>query len=969
MHIITQSIDDVNSFTQKCLSLITPTGKLWTQPSFSITVGVDTEYVQNPDNPNRMLTTQIALSEHPDDCIVLEHPALEFERLSTWDGLSALSIVLNSEVSSRPLEAPVEGYMLVNVLAWFAPADVLAGLFTQLSDQRYIQRFIKQDGRMNISTDSSTSVFPKPDSNKLRLPYTIKYTTPQGKLLTLRLVLQITDLAKLVPGSLQNAVTTFGGKMLDKSLMDNYKTNMLEPYTTDSQTLFDNYIKYAKDDACQLFFLEKANIVRQKTLFDVHGISTSRTILSTGSLVNELFIKYIQKELGQFDYSKLYTVDNGKGKERSWNLTDILKRSSVSYFAKLDGTHRAVNALVQGGRAKNNHPTATHITGVLADLDKGGAYASVMRQMLYPVGLPTVFGASLEGKKTKPTTLRQFLKYNESELIDRCYQIVVSGLLSFDQTLISSKNIESAQISQKWNSEKGELPAEFRFYSREIKNGIITSDILQIIRNVSSDTELKGFMELEVVSAVWYPKSLRCESPEECYQKIQEQHELTGGSFEITTEKGEEVVRDRRAKFWYGISISDFLTPYTDMRKEYKNKMKQFEKGSREYLNFDALQTQMKLVGNTLYGTFACPQLAVSNVVVANNITAALRGVIWCASVALNGYQDITDGFLYDMNRVNFKSNSGSMNTFSNLRNPKAISLKAKRSLKVKPLGDDGLWKIDGSEKRGRDLFTTISNDSTVMTANEGNWSGLNELTLAHVAKFFESEEHPISLLSTTVDEHKDVYVSATFHGQTNYQFEHATGELKTKARGNKLKGKPYTGDEEARILSLFSDIREQPNSIPAYHPQTISQVLKCNQANLMLESKTDNIYKHNGLIAGDSILKRSHLRPISLSVFQFQTHAQFLAWDETVRRLREKTGWGLELFFLNPDNSVRYEEALETIKERIADSEDFLFPLVKRGPKTLDARMDGRYHPFWTELLAKDEEEEEEDWYDYSYD
>ncbi len=208
------------------------------------------------------------------------------------------------------------------------------------------------------------------------------------------------------------------------------------------------------------------------------------------------------------------------------------------------------------------------------------------------------------------------------------------------------------------------------------------------------------------------------------------------------------------------------------MRKEFKNNMKGCEKGSVEYHSYDALQTQMKLVGNTLYGTFACPQLAVSNVVVANNITAALRGVIWCASVALNGYQDITDGFLY----------------------------------------------------------------------------GLNELTLAHVAKFFESEEHPISLLSTTVDEHKDVYVSATFHGQTNYQFEHATGELKTKARGNKLKGKPYTGGEEARILRLFKDIKERPNAIPAYRPQTISQVLLCNQANMMFESKTDNIYKRNGL-------------------------------------------------------------------------------------------------------------------------
>ncbi len=109
-------------------------------------------------------------------------------------------------------------------------------------------------------------------------------------------------------------------------------------------------------------------------------------------------------------------------------------------------------------------------------------------------------------------------------------------------------------------------------------------------------------------------------------------------------------------------------------------------------------------------------------------------------------------------------------------------------------------------------------------------------------------------------------------------------------------------------------------------------------------------------------MVSRSHLKPLSLSVFQFKTHAQYLSWDGTVRRLKDKTGWGLELFFLNDDGSVRYQDALETIKEKIADSEDFLFPLVAKGNLT--------YHPFWQELLEKvEEEEEEEDWYDYSYD
>lgn len=958
MSIITKSVVDVKNFQRKCVESVTLTKRLWKKPALTVKVAVDTEYVQRPNHPNKMLTTQIALSESPDDCIVLEHPSLEFGRLKTWEGPTVLSVILNSQVSSRALECLVDGYMVVEVLCWFAPSDVLAGMFTHLSDQRYIQRFITQDGRMNINTDVSKSdrPFPKPNTNLLPLPYSVEFIDDEGNNLTLRVVLKITDLAKLVPGSLQNAVTTFGGEMLDKGLMDSYKTDMEVPYTTDSQELFDNYIKYAKDDACKLFFLEKANIKRQNTLFGIHGLKNSRTIMSTGSLVNELFMKYIEKELGVSNYAKLYSSTGVDGKVRVWEISDLLKRSSVSHFAKQQGTHRGVNALVQGGRAKNNQPTTTHLKGVLADLDKGGAYASVMSQMIYPVGLPAVFGNSLESKKK--TYLGNFLKEIEHELVDRTWQIVVSGELNFTQTLISSKNIESAQISEAWNPEKGELPAEFRFYSHEIKNGIITSDILQIIKNVSSDKELKGFMELEVVAAVWYPKSLRCETPADCYEYIEGHNGETGGVIEIKTDaKGNEKITDKRAKFWYGIPISNFLKPYTDMRKDLKTRMKMEVKGSKEYQSLDAQQTQMKLVANTLYGTLACPQLSISNSTLANNITAALRGVIWCSSVALNGYQDITDGFLYDMNRVNFTSNSSSMNTLSNLRNKQQLGRKALSSVSVKPIGDGGLWKVIGSEKKGGDSYTTISNNEVEMTGKEGGWVGLDKLSRDHVINFFRSDKHPIELLSTTVDEHKDVYVSASFHSQTNYQFEHATGELKTKARGNKLKGKPYVGDEEARILQLFTDIKERPETVPAYRPQTISQVLKCNQANLMLESKTDNIYKQNGLIAGDSIIKRSHLRPISLSIFQFKTHSQYSAWEGTVRRIREATGWGLEIFFLNSDNSVRYEEALSVINQKILDGETFLFPLVPKGKLNLENRISGKVHPFVTEGLFEDDE------------
>ena len=131
---------------------------------------------------------------------------------------------------------------------------------------------------------------------------------------------------------------------------------------------------------------------------------------------------------------------------------------------------------------------------------------------------------------------------------------------------------------------------------------------------------------------------------------------------------------------------------------------------------------------------------------------------------------------------------------------------------------------------------------------------------------------------------------------------------------------------------NLFEDLSTDPTKVQAYAPQTISRVLKCNQANEMLLSKTDNVYKQNGLLAGDSILTSSWLRPISLSAFHWQTDDQYDSWEKATSKLKEKSGWGLEQFFMNEDSTVNYQKALVEIQKAIDEGKTWIVPARGQG-------------------------------------
>lgn len=987
---------------------------LWKLPAFKLTTGNDTEYVQRPNRPNKMLTTQKAFSNN--DVVVYEHPSLGLGLAPSWDGECLLSTALGiPEVKvSKP-----EGYLLEDMMAFFAPADVLSGQFRDHELCIFIQRFIVQDTRMRIETDD------KKYRSVLRLP--IYFQTPYG---VLQYVIGISDMAKLIGvGGLLKTAETFGLTMNSKNIMNDYKTCMDVAYastgescelaTKEVSTLHDAFIEYSKEDATILFDIREKALERTKDIYSVQKMEPpKKEYLTTGALVNDLDKSYFHKQIGDHKAYTLFQKKDAKGNPHPYTLEDLLQKSTVKYFAERKETAKQALALVQGGRAKNERPTVTSVRGAIADNDISGAYVSIQRALEYPIGLPRTYGEHESSNRV--VTLGQFLKKHSNQLTARMYVIVVSGELNHSQNLVPSKVIETFDISEKYNPDNPKIPADFRLYSNEVINGVITSDVLEVLETCCTNNEWSSWMSLTVNAACWYAPEDRCSTPEEWYKRVADHKAKTGNCIETRMNKyGGEVPDDKRSRAWLSVPLEGFLKPYADKRKELKDARKQAsgeaeqaEKDMNEELKnylisqtrmYDAQQGGMKLVGNVNYGVMASPLLEVGNIVVSNVITGACRVAVWAHNMAMGAFQGITDGGAYDLNNVRYwTKNKPGMNTLSLWRDIDRLDRMTQKGLETAPLlgrdvlsrlstaplaiardkGKDPLetslaaqppgqpWSISAST-RGK-AWSLVSNGTETFEAKEETGlEPLDDAVLAHTKHFFREPRrgNGISLLDIIKFAHKDVYVAAVFQSQTNYLFIHVSGKDKPKARGHKVKGTPYNGDtQRSNICQLLEDILKDPTSIPAYRPQTIAEVLKCNKANALLNSATDNVVKRFKLQAGDTVLKRAWVRPISLSMFCWQSDKQYQSWSKKADYLKNKSGWGLEQFFLNPDGTLNYQKAVIDIQDAIDNGQDWLKPVTK-GLKVEPIAT----HPYLAEALKLSElpngDEDEEDTQDLEED
>lgn len=343
------------------------------------------------------------------------------------------------------------------------------------------------------------------------------------------------------------------------------------------------------------------------------------------------------------------------------------EQASVQYFGSNHTSSGVYAALVQGGRCNNSMPHELHYR-MSADADMESCYGSTLRDLFYPVGLPTTITHTLEDA-SKPMLFKQVYEKIKGELVDECWVAGVdtTETLTFMQDLIYSSLYVTPEIIHKsvgashYSESEGEdgetgdrdqdlkkIPSEFALLRSEIENGILTSNSLAILERVATDQEKRElWTKLRLKYFSYYPRSQRVDNPIEWAKRVLKDK---GGlkQANVTTKE------DNRSRYWFPLPLEGFVGTLVNLRKTAKKQMSDYEKGSPDYSRLNARQEMLKLFINTTYGILASVYFGLGNTVLANVITDKARAGAWKMSKSLRTREEITDGGHYCVLAVAF---------------------------------------------------------------------------------------------------------------------------------------------------------------------------------------------------------------------------------------------------------------------------------------------------------------------------
>ena len=892
-----------------------------TPKGYEISLDGDAEWLAVANRPNTDITMQVRPVGYR-SVAVMEHPELGLGILPTWKGITPLTDMLRVRERRRLNQhTPCNGLLVVKFFCFFSFGDVKS-FFGEIAGRK-IQRQCDQKRRIKVKKGLINI-----ENYYLELKPGEWY----------QVCLDIQDVsAQMGIGGLKEYASKVNLKLHSKTSMDQYKVNMLEPYT--NPVLLPDFIDYSAGDCVAELIQSRFKKLVLEEIYSLLNLDPPKDIpATTGAMVEKVFRDFLmQKVIKDTEFNKylLPNLDPDNEVGEDW----ILGLASAKTWMDTVGqnTTSIYNLLVQGGRCQNEMPSCYKMFDeIIGDADIKGCYGNGLLNQIYPIGLPTQF---VYGHRQQKLTLGKFLDLYEEELVPGLWHLVVDTKedFSFEQNLIFSKPIQDSKfirkVREKLEEDDPEVDVNFGLVTRELINGIIQHDTLQTLRGKCTAKEWSEFKNKVIVkSGAGYLKSHRCDSIEEMHACIKNDAGIITTELELKKGKGRvrQSIHDCRNRAWYGVHLSEFINPLLDKRTELKNLKKQYSPDHPLHFEYDAKQTLFKLFINTVYGVLASPYFKSGNTIVANNITARARCLAWMMSVACGGLQSITDGSSYDMNKVRFwngyRPGLGALSTFN--RNHLRDNRGTHRYISEGPLGGRQ-WKFKEIDTDGNIIL--YRGDELVKGSAE-KWGLIDDLYLKHLQEFFRGCDIDI-LFGNDGDsqfkfEHKNIYRDIVLQSKSNYRLTEFNGTKKLKARGHSLHKEHYGVDGETRIhfdengepinypamMELFEEIAE--NRVTPKPATFTSQPLKVNAANAG-GKKIDQ----NGLLAGDSIWKKSRIHPISLSVFTWPHMSQKKTWETIDQKFKAKLGWGLEAYFYDSQTGfIDYERAVKEIQQKIDD-------------------------------------------------
>ena len=599
---------------------------------------------------------------------------------------------------------------------------------------------------------------------------------------------RVCDLKGWSNTSLKGFAASVGVEMTAKDEMDDYKTHMLDGLIAEPETFLDYMVG---DTTCLFEIREKfveniqwlqGDVIKLPEL----AVDTIDTIPFTiGSIVAGTLEKYIRyclcpdrhlelvyallklgiidpdakdkKEVTALHHelrlkitdSKTF-IDNRdevidliqkniKNKTKHKYQFEAFSQCSVNYFGRETKTSEAFLALVQGGRC-NNEQYWRYWLDYAADIDLKSAYASVLRRIDYPIGLPNITSFTPNEKRW---TLEKWFK--ETKVLDGSnhnWMVIVNGDLSFSQDLLYSKDTKQKKINKAVisatedalgthdHNDDAHIEGLFVLARKELQNAVITADIWETIEKVATTTELKELRNIEIVAGAYYSDKDKCTDINEWIDKV------LANNAEYVTDKKTGCKLDNRTRAWFSLPLEDVFGKIIDTRNQLKSEAKEAnaEGNHEKYLRLNGRQEALKLFNNTGYGVLASPYFNIGNTVVANNITAQIRLAVWQMSKALNTCQSITDGGMYEPSQVSgLKTEVNSFRKPSLTRLSDLQELQECRNVEVVSLGDID-WKSLITE-----LFREDLTDEEKKRLQKELAEKSDKFALKHIKEFWQA--------------------------------------------------------------------------------------------------------------------------------------------------------------------------------------------------------------------------------------
>ncbi|MBD1907796.1 hypothetical protein NDI37_09805 [Funiculus sociatus GB2-A5] len=594
---------------------------------------------------------------------------------------------------------------------------------------------------------------------------------------------------------------------------------------------------------------------------------------------------------------------------------------------------------------------------VICDSDIKQAYPTVIKQRELPLGYLEV---------VRDIPLKEYIEKhrgNAAENLELVYVTVEGGELPESQNFLPSVTYRTSKYL---NEEESIEPSDTRIYTHQVIQSPFTTSTFYWLDYVATPQLRKYIKENgKVLIGGYYPKD----------------------KFVPLENLAENLDTFDEEQKWTKVALGEILVnKLIKLRSENKKKS---QGGTDES---EAMNNLYKLMNNTIYGAFSSRNFDICNPIVANNVTSDVRLMVWCLETALGGFQTITDGVSWCLNRVLVGRNTRYKPQPLHSRHHLVHRLPCQTAEERCRQGWN--WAAIGNAKsyqwRDADILELRQGESSFiehcqMYDDDGKPKRHpllkcidEELIPKHIKACFPKDfiEKFIDKLKFEV-ESKGLYTSLTTDGAANYlltppkSYPKPDNEPIIKRRSHKTKqGK----GKEVFTKYYLQDICHNPERVTIPMPYTDYEMVSCGDYKQRYESH----YKYSILIPGDYEPKVKSFQAFQLYQFTFRTHDQYEKFRKEHGKARKKYGLSAERYHLclgengevdNDNCHINYKQMLEEYDSALCpqkvkrSSDSKLYPTYRsyqNGKNRTRLRKYGSLLPAQTPKQKKDKLNEE---------